>query len=66
VSVELRPGRIFVTGVASPHSLMAASRGKYGESAGEWSSEDAVGFSRILAIPGILHARAGQSANEES
>lgn len=66
VSVELRPGRVFVTGVQSPHSLMAASRGTYGESAGEWSSEDAVGFSRILALPGILHARAGQSTNEET
>jgi argininosuccinate synthase len=66
VSVELRPGRIFVTGVKSPHSLMNASRGKYGESAGEWTSADAVGFSRILALPGILHARAGQSTNEES
>jgi argininosuccinate synthase len=66
VSVELRPGRIFVTGVQSPHSLMAASRGKYGESAGEWTSEDAVGFSRILAIPGMLHARAGHSTSKES
>jgi argininosuccinate synthase len=61
VSVELRPGSLFVTGVSSPHSLMAASKGKYGESAGEWTSADAVGFSRILALPGMLHARAGAS-----
>jgi len=66
VDVLLRPGSLFVTGVSSPHSLLAASRGTYGESAGEWSSEDAVGFSRILALPGILHARAGQSTNEET
>jgi argininosuccinate synthase len=66
VTVELRPGSLFVTGVNSPFSLMAASRGKYGESAGEWTSADAVGFSRILALPGILHARAGQSAREDS
>ena len=66
VFVELRPGSLFVTGVSSPFSLMAASRGKYGESAGEWSSSDAVGFSRILALPGMLHARAGQMAGEES
>lgn len=64
VSVELRPGSLFVTGVRSPHSLMAASRGRYGESAGEWSSGDAVGFSRILALPGMLHARAGRSNTE--
>ena len=55
----LRPGSVFVVGVESPHSLMAASRGKYGESAGEWTPADAVGFSRILALPGMLHTRAG-------
>lgn len=55
----LRPGNLFVVGVTSPHSLMAASRGKYGESAGEWTSADAVGFTRILALPGMLHKRAG-------
>lgn len=54
----LRPGHLFVTGVESPHSLMAASRGRYGESAGEWTAADAVGFSRILALPGMLHTRA--------
>jgi argininosuccinate synthase len=66
VRVELRPGSLFVVGVTSPHSLMAASRGKYGESAGEWTSADAVGFSRILALPGMLHARAGRPAKQES
>ncbi len=55
----LRPGSVFVAGVESPHSLMAASRGRYGESAGEWTSQDAVGFSRILSVPGMLHTRAG-------
>jgi argininosuccinate synthase len=55
----LRPGNLFVMGATSPHSLMAASHGKYGESAGEWTSADAVGFSRILALPGMLHTRAG-------
>lgn len=55
----LRPGSVFVTGVESAHSLMAASRGQYGESAGEWSPADALGFSRILALPGMLHTRAG-------
>lgn len=56
----LRPGSVFVIGVESPHSLMAATRGKYGESAGEWTSQDAVGFSRILSLPGMLHTRAGE------
>lgn len=58
VRCRLRPGSLFVVGAESPHSLMAASRGKYGESAGEWTSADAVGFSRILALPGMLHTRA--------
>jgi len=51
---------LFVTGAQSPHSLMAASKGKYGESAGEWTSADAVGYSKILALPGMLYTRAGE------
>ena len=54
----LRPGSLFVTGVESPYSLMAASRGQYGESAGEWTGADAVGFSRLMALPGLLQTRA--------
>jgi len=59
VHCSLSAGRLFIDGCESRHSLMAASRGKYGESAGEWTSADAVGFSRILALPGMLHTRAG-------
>jgi argininosuccinate synthase len=59
VRVQLRPGSLFVLGITSPHSLMAASRGKYGEAAGEWTSADALGFSKIMALPGMLHTRAG-------
>jgi argininosuccinate synthase len=54
-----RPGQVFVEGVTSPHSLLAASRGVYGEAAGEWTAADARGFSRLAALPGMLHARAG-------
>ena len=56
---EDQVGRVFVLGAESRYSLMGASRGKYGESAGEWSPVDALGFSRVLALPGILHTRAG-------
>ena len=59
VHVQLRPGSLFVLGVTSPHSLMAVSRGKYGEAAGEWTSADALGFSKIMALPGMFHTRAG-------
>jgi len=59
VRCMLRPGSLFVLGVSSPHSLMAASRGKYGEAAGEWTAADALGFSKILSLPGMLYTRAG-------
>jgi argininosuccinate synthase len=64
VTVELRSGAPFVTGVSSPFSLKAASRGVYGEAAGEWTAADAAGFSRILALPAELHARAGSRAKQ--
>lgn len=59
VALLFRPGALFVEGVASPYSLLAASRGAYGETAGEWSAADARGFSRLSALPAELHARAG-------
>jgi argininosuccinate synthase len=59
VHVLLRPGALFVEGVSSPHSLKAASRAVYGEAAAEWTAADARGFSRMLALPGMLHNRAG-------
>jgi argininosuccinate synthase len=58
VRFALRPGNLFVTGVTSPHSLLAASRGVYGEAAGEWSAQDALGYSRILSLSGALQSRA--------
>lgn len=58
VKLLFRPGQAFVEGVASPHSLLAASKGVYGEAAGEWTAADARGFSRIAAMPGMLYARA--------
>jgi len=65
VHLLFRPGSVFVEGVASPHSLMKASRGRYGEATGEWSAADAAGFCRIAALPGYLHARAAGGAETE-
>src|SRR3954470_15247749 len=59
VRVLFRPGSLFVEGVESPHSLMAVSKGVYGESHGEWSPQDALGFSKIVSLTGMFHARAG-------
>jgi argininosuccinate synthase len=61
----LQTGALFIEGVESPFSLMAASRGVYGEAAGEWSAADALGFSRIAALPGVFHTRAGERAAAE-
>ena len=62
VHVLLQTGSVFIEGTESPFSLMAASRGVYGEAAGEWSAADALGFSRIVALPGVFYSRAGERA----
>jgi argininosuccinate synthase len=59
VNVLFRPGSAFIEGVTSPYSLMAASKGVYGEAAGEWTPTDALGYSKMLALTGIFHKRAG-------
>ena len=67
VHVSLRPGSAFIEGVAAPASLMAASRGVYGEAAGEWTPADALGYSKMLALTGIFYQRAGvRAANPTS
>src|SRR5262252_4856268 len=64
VHVLFRPGSLFIEGVESPHSLMAVSKGVYGESHGEWSPQDALGFSKIVALTGVFHRRAGEQAKK--
>ena len=59
VSFTLRPGNLFIDGVSSPYSLLAATKGVYGESAGEWTPADALGYARILSLTGSLQTRAG-------
>jgi argininosuccinate synthase len=61
VRVLFRPGSAFIEGVTSPYSLMSASKGVYGEAAGEWTPADALGYSKMLALTGIFHKRAGQN-----
>jgi argininosuccinate synthase len=58
VTLALKPGSLFVEGVESSHSLLAATKGVYGESAGEWTAADALGYARILSLPGSLQTRA--------
>ncbi|HZE44959.1 MAG TPA: argininosuccinate synthase [Steroidobacteraceae bacterium] len=64
VRVLFRPGSVFVEGVTSPYSLMAASKGVYGESAGEWTPTDALGYSKMLALSGVFYKRAGAQVSK--
>ena len=61
VNFTLRPGQLFINGVESEHSLLAATKGVYGESAGEWTASDALGYSRVLSLTGTLQTRAGSN-----
>ncbi|MCH9694020.1 MAG: argininosuccinate synthase [Gammaproteobacteria bacterium] len=60
VKFSLRPGQLFIEGVTSDHSLLAATKGVYGEAAGEWTANDALGYARILSLTGSLQTRAGR------
>lgn len=62
VHILLRAGSLFIEGVESPFSLMNVSKGVYGESVGEWTPADALGFSRIVGLSGVFHRRAGEKA----
>jgi argininosuccinate synthase len=66
VTVQFRPGSVFVVGTDSPYSLMKASKGVYGEAAGEWTPQDALGYSKMLALPGIFYTRAGSQTESQS
>ena len=66
VHLLFRPGSVFIEGVSSPWSLMTASKGVYGEAAGEWTPADALGYSKMLALPGTFYTRAGQQAKAKS
>ena len=64
VHMLFRPGNLFIEGVESPYSLMAASKGVYGEAVGEWTATDALGFSKIVSLTGVFARRAGERAKD--
>jgi argininosuccinate synthase len=64
VNVLFRPGNLFIEGVDSPYSLMAASKGVYGEAVGEWTPADALGFSKIVSLTGVFARRALERAKD--
>jgi len=49
VRIALAPYRFTLLGVASPHDLMNASFGSYGEMNNSWTAEDVKGFTKIAA-----------------
>jgi argininosuccinate synthase len=60
VRIMYRPGNAFIEGVTSPFSLMAVSKGVYGEAAGEWTPADALGFSKMVGLTSMFWHRAGK------
>ncbi|MGD1944722.1 MAG: argininosuccinate synthase [Croceivirga sp.] len=51
VFVSLYPFQFRLDGIASPHDLMNASFGSYGEMNKGWTADDAKGFIKILSNP---------------
>ncbi|RMG60571.1 MAG: argininosuccinate synthase [Bacteroidetes bacterium] len=63
VRVRLAPHRFDLLGIRSPHDLMSAKFGTYGEMNKAWTGEDVKGFTKILANAGkIYHQVNGEDA----
>lgn len=59
--LKLAPGSFAITGVKSPHSLVAAQSAVYGETTGLWTGEEAAGFSKLHSLPMALARKAAQT-----
>ena len=64
VHVLLRPGSLFVEGVESPHSLMAARKGVYGESPWRMVAAGRAGLLEDRFAHGRVPCRAREERNE--
>jgi argininosuccinate synthase len=66
VFVSLYPFQFRLDGIASPHDLMNASFGSYGEINKGWTAEEAKGFIKILSNPGKIanHVNSPLTAKE--
>ncbi|MEM1337791.1 MAG: argininosuccinate synthase domain-containing protein [Bacteroidota bacterium] len=60
VFVQLHPYRFELEGIASPHDLMNASFGSYGEINKGWTAAEAKGFIKILSNPGKIASYVNQ------
>ena len=60
VFVSLYPFQFRLDGISSPHDLMNASFGSYGEMNKGWTADDAKGFIKILSNPGKISNHVNQ------
>ncbi len=61
VFVSLYPFQFRLDGIDSPHDLMNASFGSYGEMNKGWTADDAKGFIKILSNPGKIANHVNQN-----
>ena len=61
VEVVLKPYHFLVNGITSPHDLMNAKFGSYGEINNGWTAEEAKGFIKIIGNQNKIH----QQVNSE-
>ncbi|MCB0638999.1 MAG: argininosuccinate synthase [Lewinella sp.] len=55
VYITLHPYRFVLNGINSPHDLLGAGFGQYGEMNEGWSGEDVKGFTKILSLAGQIY-----------
>lgn len=55
VWVSLHPYRFAIDGISSPHDLMNAHFGSYGEMNKGWTADDAKGFIKIVSNSTKIH-----------
>lgn len=60
VFVSLHPYRFQIDGISSPHDLMNASFGSYGEMNKGWTADDAKGFIKILSNQNKIYQHVNQ------
>ena len=66
VFVRLHPFRFELLGIRSPHDLMNARFGQYGEMNEGWSGEDVRGFAKMLANPLRIYQHTAEAVENEN
>lgn len=66
VFVTLHPYRFVVNGIESPHDLMSAKFGSYGEMNNAWTGEDVKGFSKIFGNAVSIFQQVNNTTNVDA